>query len=311
MQRMAETKGEKLGLFAMLLLLGAGWGICIPLTVISVSTGYQPAGLIFWQVTIVAVMLTALTYARGKRLPLDAKSLRTYAIVALLGALLPDTAYYAAAPYLSGGVLSIVISSAPLFTFLIALGLGTDRFAVRRMIGLVCGMLGIVILFGPQASLSGPTVPGGVSLLVIGLALLAPLGYASESNFVSTADLSQMGPIRLLAGASIVASLASFPVAILTGQFISPLPPWGAPELAILASSIVHGTTYASYVWLNRRAGPTFASQSAYLVTGFGVLWSMLLLGESYGGMFWAAFALMCVGVVLVQPRRRLKSVTA
>ena len=288
----------------MLLLLGAGWGLCIPLTVIAVSTGYQPAGLVFWQVSIVALMMTALTLARGKRLPLDPKSLRIYGIVAFLGALLPDTAYYAAAPYLSGGVLSILLSSAPLFTFLIAMSLGTDRFALRRMMGLVCGMLGIVILFGPQADL-----PQGISYLVIGLALLAPLGYASESNYVATADLRDMGPIRLLAGASIVAALFSLPAALATGQFISPLPPWGAPEAAILTSSIIHGSTYAGYVWLNRRAGPTFAAQSAYLVTGFGVLWSMVLLGETYSGLFWAAFALMCVGVVLVQPRRAPKAV--
>lgn len=297
---------EKLGLFALLLLLGAGWGLCIPLTVISVSTGYQPAGLIFWQVSIVAVMMTGLTYARGKRLPVDGKSLRIYASVAFLGALLPDTAYYAAAPHLSGGILSILLSSAPLFTFLIAMALGTDRFALRRVVGLVCGMLGIVILFGPQADL-----PQGATLLVVGLALLAPLGYASESNYVATADLTEMGPIRLLAGASIVAALVSFPAALATGQFISPLPPWGAPEAAILASSVIHGTTYASYVWLNRRAGPTFAAQSAYLVTGFGVLWSMLLLGESYNGVFWVAFGLMCAGIVLVQPRRVPKAVAA
>lgn len=289
---------EKFGLFAVLMLLGAGWGICIPLTVISVSTGYQPAGLIFWQVAIVAVLMTALTYARGKSLVFDARSLRIYATVAVLGALLPDTAYYAAAPYLSGGVLAIVISSAPLFTFVIALSRGLDQFLLRRALGLVCGMLGIVMLFGPQAELSQ-----GISFLVIGLALLAPLGYASESNYVSTADLRDMGPIRLLAGSSIVAALVSLPVALATGQFIQPFPPWGAPEFAILASSLIHGTTYASYVWLNRRAGPTFASQSAYLVTGFGVIWSIILLGETYSSMFWAAFACMCVGVVLVQPR--------
>ncbi|MEM6577778.1 MAG: DMT family transporter [Pseudomonadota bacterium] len=297
---------EKLGLFAMLLLLGAGWGLCIPLTVIAVSTGYQPAGLIFWQVTIVAVMMTAFTYARGKRLSFDAKSLRIYFVVAMLGALLPDTAYYAAAPHLSGGVLSILLSSAPLFTFLIAMALGADQFAARRIIGLFCGMLGIILLFGPQAGL-----PQGTSLLVVGLALLAPLGYASESNYVAMADLTEMGPIRLLAGSSLVAACLSLPAALVTGQFISPLPPWGAPEAAVLASSMIHGTTYAGYVWLNRRAGPTFAAQSAYLVTGFGVIWSMVLLGENYSSVFWTAFGLMCVGVLLVQPRRAPRALSA
>jgi drug/metabolite transporter (DMT)-like permease len=45
-----------------------------------------------------------------------------------------------------------------------------------------------------------------------------------------------------------------------------------------------------------------FARQIAYLVTGFGVLWSMALLGERYSAWVWAAFGLMLAGVALVQP---------
>jgi hypothetical protein len=40
------------------------------------------------------------------------------------------------------------------------------------------------------------------------------------------------------------------------------------------------------------------------VVTGFGVVWSMALLGERYSGLVWAALGLMLVGLALVQPRR-------
>jgi len=40
----------------------------------------------------------------------------------------------------------------------------------------------------------------------------------------------------------------------------------------------------------------------AYLVTGFGVIWAMLLLGERYSVWVWMAFALMLVGIALVKP---------
>ncbi|MEM7075684.1 MAG: DMT family transporter [Pseudomonadota bacterium] len=290
---------ERLGLFGVLLLLGAGWGICIPLAVIAVSTGYQPIGLIFWQVTIVAAMMITLTLARGKRVPLTRTSLKAFVVVACLGALLPDTAYYAAAPHLTGGVLSILMSSSPLFAFMIAMALGTDRFSALRVLGLGCGMLGIVLLLGPDARL-----PDHVSAVFVAIALIAPLIYACEANYVASWGTSGMDPIQLLAGASVFAAAVSLPVAFWTGQWISPLPPYHAPDAAVVASSMIHATTYASYVWLNRRAGSTFAAQSAYLVTAFGVLWSALLLGERYDGAFWAAFGLMCLGVVLVQPRR-------
>ena len=46
-----------------------------------------------------------------------------------------------------------------------------------------------------------------------------------------------------------------------------------------------------------------FAAQVAYLVTGFGVLWSMVFLGETYTNGVWLALGLMLFGMFLVQPR--------
>lgn len=42
------TGRESAGLTAILLLLGAGWGLTQPLAKIAVSTGHGHFGLIFW-----------------------------------------------------------------------------------------------------------------------------------------------------------------------------------------------------------------------------------------------------------------------
>ena len=72
----------------------------------------------------------------------------------------------------------------------------------------------------------------------------------------------------------------------------------------ILASSLIHSVVYASYFWMVGRAGSVFAAQVAYLVTGFGVVWAMILLGESYSGWVWLALGLVLGGLFLVQPRK-------
>ena len=41
----------------------------------------------------------------------------------------------------------------------------------------------------------------------------------------------------------------------------------------------------------------------AYLVTGFGMVWSMLILHENYAGWVWLAFVAVLLGIFLVQPR--------
>ena len=51
------------------------------------------------------------------------------------------------------------------------------------------------------------------------------------------------------------------------------------------------------------RAGAVFSSQVSYLVTGFGVFWAMLLLGEGYLPYIWAALGMILFGLFLVQPK--------
>ena len=100
-------------------------------------------------------------------------------------------------------------------------------------------------------------------------------------------------------------------LALWSGQWISPRPPYGVPELALIASSCVHALVYASNVWLAARAGAVFATQTSYFVTGSGVLWAMLLLGERFSAWVWAALVVMLVGLFLVQPRQGPRPVAA
>ena len=300
--RALETMNQR-GLFSVILIaMGAGWGLSIPLTKIAVSGGYQPFGLVFWQVAIVAAFLGAVNHLRGKRRtsglftkPSKYK-IRTWLTIAFLGALLPDVFVYTAAYHLPGGVLSILISSVPMFAFPIALVLGNDVFRAIRLVGLVLGMIGVVILFAPDAKLQEST-----AMIFIPIALLGPLCYAAEVNYVARWGTARMDAIEALLGASIFAMIISGPLAIASGQWISPLPPYGAPDVALVLGAVIHGIVYATYVWLTGKAGAVFASQTSYLVTGFGMFWSMLLLGENYSSYIWAAFLLMLAGMALVQ----------
>lgn len=279
--------------------LGAGWGITLPLTKIAVSEGYRQFGLVFWQLVIGALALAPLMLARRKPLPLGWRHLKLYVIIALIGTVLPNAASYQAAVYLPAGVLSVLISTAAMFAFLIAILLGIDRFGWARLSGLLAGFGGIALLTVPEASLPDPEM-----LAYLPLALVAPLFYAFEGNYVARWGTEGLDPVQVLFGAAIMgAGLAVVP-ALALGQFIDPRVAWQAPERALVASSLIHVAAYVTYVWLVGQAGSVFAAQVGYLVTGFGVLWAMLLLGETYSPYFWAAMGLILLGMFLVRPRR-------
>ena len=295
---MTPPKSRRLVFLAVLLACGLSWGSTQTLGKIAVSTGHQHFGLIFWQMAIGAVFLGLITLAQGKRVPLTRATLGFSAIIAVIGTIIPNSAFYYAVAHLPAGIMSIVISTVPLLSFPLALALGMDRFSLPRLAGLLCGLGGVALIALPQASLPEPGMAA-----FIPIALVGPLFYACESNFVARFGTAGMDALQAMFLTSVVGTVLSLPLAIGTGQFINPLSSFGAPEQALIASSLVHALAYSGYLWLASRAGAVFAAQSGYIVTGTGVVWAMVLLGESYSGWVWAALALMMFGLTLVQPR--------
>lgn len=290
---------RKILLIGLLIVLGAGWGVTQPLAKIAVSEGYRHFGLVFWQLAIGAAFLGGVTLARGTGLPMTPRHLRFYVLIALIGTVLPNSASYQAAVHLPAGVISILLSLVPMFAFPIALLLAVDQFSWVRLAGLLAGVAGVLLIIGPDASL-----PERAMVAFIPLALIAPVFYGLEGNVVAKWGTHGLDAVQVLTGASIIGALIALPLALTSGQWIDPRPPWGAPDLALIASSIIHATVYCAYVWLVGQTGAVFAAQVSYLVTGFGVLWSMLLLDERYSGYVWLAMAVMFVGLLLVQPRQ-------
>ena len=284
---------------AVLLCLGTGWGSTQSLGKIAASTGHGPLGLIFWQGVIGVVVLGALTLARGRPLRITGAGLRFATIIALVGTVVPTFTFYRSVVHLPAGIMSILISTIPLFSFAMAMTLKMDRFSPQRLLGLLCGLLGVALIVLPRASLPDPAM-----VVWVPVALLGPFFYAMEGNIVARWGTAGLDPVQAMFWASLVAALIVLPVAIGQGQMFSLLP-FGRAEAALVISSGLHALLYASYVWLNGRAGAVFAAQTAYFVTGSGVFWAMGLMGERFSQWIWLALAVMLAGLALVQPRNK------
>ena len=293
------TPRARLTYAGVLILLGAGWGLTMPLTKIAVSTGYKHFGLIFWQLAIGAVVMSAIALLRGTGLPMGRAQIRVYVVIALIGSLLPNSASYQAAVHLPSGVLSLLLSMIPIWAFPIALLLALDRFEWRRFAGLVTGLSAVMLLVMPGADMTGsiPTI-----WLLVGL--VSGLFYAFEGNYVARWGTAGLDPIQVLWGASLIGAAVALPLALASGQWVDPRPPYGAADIAQVISATLHVLVYAGYVWLVGQAGPVFAVQISYLVTLFGVFWAKLVLDEAYPPVIWVALGLMLLGMYLVQPRK-------
>ncbi len=284
-------------LLGLLALLGAGWGLSGVLAKPIVEAGHGTFGIILWQMVIGTIVLGGMTVLRGKTLPFGRQHVAVYVFIALGGTILPNAASYTALVHLPAGIMAIIIAVVPMFAFPIALLLGSESFDFKRLLGLLVGLVGVVILAGPQSAL-----PSG-AWIWIAIALIAPLLYGIEGNVVAKWGTAGLDPIQTLAGASLVGSGIAAVLAIGTQGWIDPFTGWDHTKALIVVNSLLHACVYSGYVWLVGRAGASFAAQVSYLVTGFGVLWAMVLLNESYAGWVWLALGIMFIGLFLVQPR--------
>lgn len=284
--------------YLALVLMGVAWGVVFPVTKIALSTGHSPFGIMVWQTVVGIVLMGAITLFRGKKLVFSTRYLLLFVVIAVMGAVVPNYFSYTATAELPAGIMAILIALVPLFAMPIALLMGFERPKMLRLLGLGFGAVAVFLLIGPEASLPDPAKYGFVLL-----GMLAPLAYAIEGNFLQWIGDQDIDPFQILFGASLIGLAISLPIALGLGVMITPFQPWGAPEWAIVGASVVNQIAYVGYIWLVGRAGAVFASQVGFLVTGVGVLASMLMLGESYSRYIWAALALMMVGLFLVQPR--------
>lgn len=285
--------------FAILLSCGAIWGATIPLMKLSVSTGHQPMGLIFWQVCFVSVVLGAVMLWRRERVPVRLRHIGYYALIGAVGTLIPSSASYVVAAKLPAGVLGLLLATVPMFSLLIAVAIRSERFQVRRMAGIALGVAAMILLAVPEVRL-----PGAGMALVLLLGLFAPLCYGLEGNIVERLAPANVSPLAVVFASSVIAIPVAGAIAWQSGMWVDLTRPWGAAEWALLGNSLGHAVAYTGYVALVSLAGAVFSSQIAYVVTAAAILASLLFLGETYPATTWAAIAMMMGGLLLVQPAK-------
>lgn len=294
---MGLSRREAVLCAAVLVAMGAGWGLSIPLSKIAVSTGYKHFGLIFWQLVIGAIMMGVVCYLRGTGLPKGRRQFGICLMVATFGTMIPNTTSYQAIAHLPAGIASILLSTVPMWAFAVALLLRLEAFAWQRILGLILGLCGVFIIALPGASVSD------IAVFWVMIGLISGLCYGVEGNLVAKFGTAGMDPFQVLYGASLMGAVIMLPVALLSGQWVSPDAAYTAAGQAMIAASLIHVVVYAGYVWMVGRAGPVFAVQVSYLVTGFGVFWAKIILAEAYSSGVWVALLFMFAGMYLVQPR--------
>ncbi|MFT5219605.1 MAG: drug/metabolite transporter (DMT)-like permease [Planctomycetota bacterium] len=289
--------------YALILIAGSIWGATFSLTLIATADGAHPIALTAWQFLLTAIFY--LIVCKVSRIPFfKFKNLRYYLVVTAVGIILPTLFYFYAAPHLSAGILSITVSIVPMVTYAMMLAMRFERAAMKRIFGIVLGMIAILLLVLPDQGLSSEDAN-----LWILLVLLSAVLYSVENIYIARGVPNDVDLRELLCGSNIIASLIQFPLAIAMGV-VEPVS-WLFSDagMALAGIALGSGIAYALFFYAIKLSGPVFASQCAYIVTLSGVLWGILIFAEVHSFWVWSSVVVMMLGLVLVTPDRKADSI--
>lgn len=283
----------------ILLFMGISWGATFSLAKIAADGGGHPLGINYWQSLIGTFFLILLSLVTRRKIPVKRGNILFYVACGLLGSIIPGVLFFYAASRVSPGVLSITVATVPLMTFAAAAVIGVEKFQVGRVLGVICGMLSIFLLVGPEESL-----PDSSALPWVLAALVAAACYATENLIVALRMPVGVSAFTVACGMFIAASAITTPLVFLTGTFVPLAWPWGAVEWSIVGMATISVIAYSLFIFLISHAGPVFASQTAYVVTFSGVFWGIVIFDEQHSAWIWASLVVMLGALALVTPRR-------
>jgi drug/metabolite transporter (DMT)-like permease len=283
-----------------LALLALSWGSSFVWIKIGLR-GFTPMQVAFLRVLLAAVVLLLICRFSGLRMPREPIIWGHFAVAATVGNVVPFSLFGVGEISIDSGLAGVLNATTPLWTLTVALLARTERtISAARVVGLLLGFAGAVVIFAPWRS------DGGVSGAAACLAASALYGVL----FVYAA--------RHLAGrglAPTVLSAGQLTAATVLSALALPIG-WHTPELRTdaMGSVVVLGVlgTGIAYI-LNYRSvtddGPTVASTVTYLIPVVAVLFGAVALGESLSLRVLAGMVIVLAGVGLV--RRALPSARA
>lgn len=281
---------------SLLITLGFIWGSGYSIARYAMTHGVSPLGYALWQSSGPALVLLLLTLRQWRiqwrRL---LKFWPYYLVTAILGIAIPNTNMYFAASHLPAGLVAVIVNTVPLMVYPLALLTKQEHFHYGRMFGVLCGILGIMIIVMPDLG-----VAKGLSLHWLLFTFLTPLSFALCVIFIVRYRPPDVDDLILSSGMLLIAALLLAPL-VIQQQALYPLHfPYSHASNAVLLEIILSSIGYVLFFKLIKTAGAVFYSLVSAVVCLTGLFWGWLFFNESLTISLLLAVLLIVLAISLV-----------
>jgi drug/metabolite transporter (DMT)-like permease len=248
----------------------------------------DPIVVVFARVGIAALILIPIAFYQGVLQPLRQRWLILVglAFVQIIGPFLLITF---GEQHITSSLTSLLIATDPIFVALLALRFDpSERVTGLRLVGLLIGIVGVVVLLGFDV--------GGDQQRLLGAAmvLLASLGYATSALLIRRPVIAALPRLGVVSVLCLTSTIVLFPLAIVRLPNI-------IPDTEVLISLLVLGlicTALAYLIWfaLIAEVGASRGTVITYVNPAVAVFLGVALLHEPLNAAIIIGFLLILLG---------------
>ena len=262
-----------------------------------------PFTIVLARMAIGAFGLWAIVLTLRPAMPKDRATWRDLLVMGVLNNTLPFCLIVSGQVWISGGLASVFNATTPLFGVVAAHFVTRDeRLTANRLIGVLVGLAGVVVLIGPA-------VLGAIDEAALGSAMVlaAAMSYAAAGLWGRR--LRHLPPLSAATGQASCSAAMLLPLALIVDRpWTLPAPPaevWAALVALGFFSTLV---AYLLFFAVLRRAGGSNAMLVTLMVPPSAILLGVLVLGEAVSAGQLAGMVLIGLGLVAIDGRllRRL-----
>ena len=285
----------------LMLLLGLIWGGTFFLSEILLLE-LSPFQIVFHRVSIAALVMVLYITIKGIALPKDGRIWLALAVMGLLNNAIPFSAIVFGQQYITGGMASILNSTTAFFGVMLSgIFLKEEAITMPKVIGVIMGILGVIIIMGFDTLSS-------LSLTNIGqiLIILSSISYAFASIW-GKFQVKNLGVEVTATGMLITSSVWMFILAtMLEGlpfEALSMRSTLSLLTFAILCTSVA----YLLYFAILKQAGAANLTLVTIIIPPFALILDALALGEMVSLQELIGFVIISLGLLVISGKLRFK----
>ena len=284
----------------LLLALGSLWGLSPAFTKFLALEGVPPIGAVFWQTLIAGTGLLIMCRIRGVAIELDRKHLGFFAVMGAAGIALPNSNMVFVVGHIPAGLMSVIIVTAPVITYVVAVAIRLEALDIRRAAGVLLGLIGVGFLVLPRGSLPAPEM-----LPFALLGFITPMAWALTNVYAEAARPRGTDSMVLAMGTMFAAAIAALVAALATGSFHPIWRDFDIGDQALIVYGLITVVTFFLYFTVVSLAGAVYLAQVGYITTLMGLGWGAWFYGEEPSAWLWLAVVLVFAGLALVNFGKR------